>query len=55
MKAVITETTVVEGKERTWDDAYQARAKAAANQPGLIGMSLLIPFDDTRKPNASIS
>ncbi len=49
MKAVITETTVVEGKEGVWDDAYRARAKAATNQPGLIGMSLLIPFDDTSK------
>ena len=47
MKTVITETTVTPGKEKAWDDAFRDRAKAAANQPGLIGLSLLIPDDDT--------
>jgi heme-degrading monooxygenase HmoA len=49
MKTVITETTVIPGKEKTWDDAFRDRAKAAANQPGLIGLSLLIPVDDEHK------
>lgn len=49
MRAVITETTVKSGQQKTWDNAFQERSKAAANQPGLIGMSLLIPFDDDRK------
>jgi len=49
MKTVITETTVVPGKEKNWDDAFTERARAAASQPGLIGLSLLIPFDDQQK------
>lgn len=49
MRTVITETTVTPGHEKDWDDAFQNRAKAAANQPGLIGMSLLIPFEDKYK------
>ncbi len=49
MRSVITETTVLPGQEKVWDEAFRERGKAAANQPGLIGMSLLIPFDDQQK------
>jgi heme-degrading monooxygenase HmoA len=49
MRTVITETTVKPGSEKSWDQAFEERAKAAANQPGLIGLSLLIPFDDKQK------
>ncbi|MGA7670511.1 MAG: antibiotic biosynthesis monooxygenase [Nitrolancea sp.] len=49
MRAVITETTLKTGEQKAWDHAFEERSKAAANQPGLVGLSLLIPFDDERK------
>lgn len=49
MRAVITETTIKAGQQKSWDHAFEERSKSAANQPGLIGLSLLIPFDDETK------
>ena len=46
MMTVITETTLETGQEAQWDQAFQERLAAARQQPGWIGVQLLIPVDD---------
>ena len=46
MMTVITETTLEAGQEAEWDQAFQERLAAARQQPGWIGVQLLIPVDD---------
>ena len=46
MMTVITETTLEPGQEAEWDQAFQERLAAARQQPGWIGVQLLIPVDD---------
>ncbi len=45
MMTVITETTLEAGQEAEWDQAFQERLAAARQQPGWIGVQLLIPVD----------
>lgn len=45
MMTVITEITIHPGQEPRWDDAFNQRFKDAPNQPGWLGVELLIPID----------
>ena len=45
MMTVITETTLEPGQEEAWDQAFQERLAAARQQPGWVGVQLLIPLD----------
>ena len=40
---VITETTLKSGQEATWDAAFKERLADARQQPGWVGLVLLIP------------
>ena len=49
MKTVITETTVKSGQEQAWDAVYHDRLAHAKQQPGFVGMELLIPEGEPDK------
>jgi heme-degrading monooxygenase HmoA len=49
MMTVITETTVIEGREDDWNRAYRERAEDAQRQDGWVDLHLLIPVDEPRK------
>ena len=45
MMTVITETTLEPGQEAEWDQAFEEGLAAARQQPGWVGVQLLIPVD----------
>ena len=45
MMTVITETTLEPGQEAEWDRAFEERLATARQQPGWVGVQLLIPVD----------
>ena len=49
MFTVITETQLNPGQEEQWDHAFQARIMNAGEQPGWLGIDVLIPTDDRSK------
>src|SRR5215210_1573262 len=49
MLTVMTETTVRDGREADWDDAYRERAEDARGQDGWVRLQLLVPLDDRRR------
>lgn len=49
MMTVITETTLEPGQEPQWDQAFQERLADAQQQPGWLGVQLLIPLDAPNK------
>jgi heme-degrading monooxygenase HmoA len=49
MLTVITETTVRQGSDSDWDEAYRERAADARRQEGWVDLHLLIPVDDRRQ------
>ncbi len=49
MMTVITETTLEAGQEAEWDQAFQERLAAARQQPGWIGVQVLIPEGEPQK------
>lgn len=49
MMTVMTETTLKEGQESQWDEAYRRRAEAVTGQDGWISLQLLKPVDAPNK------
>lgn len=49
MMTVITEIEITSGQEPQWDAAFRDRLEDAANQPGWVGIQLVIPLDAPNK------
>ena len=49
MMTIMTETTLKEGMEPQWDEAYNRRADAVADHEGWVSLQLLIPLDAPNK------
>jgi heme-degrading monooxygenase HmoA len=49
MMTVITETEIEAGQEPQWDEAFRERLEDAANQPGWVGLQLVVPLDAPNK------
>ncbi len=49
MMTIMTETTLKEGMEPQWDEAYRRRAEAVADHDGWVSLQLLIPLDAPNK------
>src|SRR5262245_4391807 len=49
MMTVITESTIQPGNEAQWDSAFEERLQAAQEQPGWLGLQVLIPEAEPQK------
>jgi len=49
MMTIMTETTLKDGMEPQWDEAYHRRAEAVADHEGWVSLQLLIPLDAPNK------
>lgn len=49
MMTVVTEIEITSGQEPQWDAAFQDRLRDAPNQPGWVGIQLVIPLDSANE------